>query len=220
MMATIGLTARSILKPALLLGGLSAGALALDLLPFKEFLSHGTGAAPTDAAWFILLGAVACAVGVPRQIVAFAGGYVWGIWAGMALALAAQVIGAAADLFWARMIARDWVQARLRGRIQRLDRMLSRRPFAATLALRFMPVGNNLLLNLLAGVSAVPAVGFLAGSLIGFMPQTVIFALLGSGSRIAQATEIALGVALFLVSSVIGAIMLRWRSAAAETPLR
>ncbi|MGH7107224.1 MAG: TVP38/TMEM64 family protein [Acetobacteraceae bacterium] len=220
MMTTIGLTARSVLKPALLLSGLTAGALALDLLPFKEFLTQGTGAAPTDAAWFILLGAIACAVGVPRQIVAFAGGYVWGLGAGLALALAAQIVGAAADLFWARLIARDWVQARLRGRIQRLDRMLSRRPFAATLALRFMPIGNNLLLNLLAGVSAVPATGFLAGSLIGFVPQTVIFALLGSGSRIAQETEIALGVALFVVSSVLGAIMLRWRSAALETPLR
>lgn len=218
-MTAIGLTARSVLKPALMVSGLTAGALALDLLPFRQFLTYGTGATPTDAAWFILLAALACAVGVPRQIVAFAGGYVWGLWAGIVLALVAQIIGAAVDLFWARMIGRDWVQARLRGRIQRLDRMLSHRPFAATIALRFMPVGNNLLLNLLAGVSAVPASGFLAGSLIGFVPQTVIFALLGSGSRVAQGTEIALGVGLFIVSAVIGAIILRWRAAAVETPL-
>ncbi len=211
-------TARTVAKPALLLLGLTAGALSLNLLPFKAFLTLQMGSGATDAAWFVLLGALASAVGIPRQIVAFAGGYVWGFWAGTTLSLIAQILGAAADLFWARIIARDWVQARLRGRVQKLDRLLSRRPFAATLALRFMPIGNNLLLNLLAGVSAVPAFGFLAGSLVGFVPQTVIFALIGSGSRVARGTEIALGAALFVVSFVLGVIMLRWRGATSETP--
>lgn len=219
-MINAGSAARTVVKPALLLFGLTAGALSLNLLPFKAFLTLQTGSGPADAAWLVLLGALACAVGLPRQIVAFAGGYVWGLWAGTALALAAQILGAAADLFWARMAARDWVQARLNGRMRRLDQMLSRRPFAAAVALRFMPIGNNLLLNLLAGVSAVPASGFLAGSLVGFVPQTVIFALLGSGSRVARSTEIALGAALFVVSAGIGAIMLRWRGAAIEAPSR
>lgn len=75
----------------------------------------------------------------------------------------AQVFGCAADLFWARWIARDSVQARLRGRALRLDRLLTTSPFISALTLRLMPVGNNLLLNLLAGVSAVPARGFLLG---------------------------------------------------------
>ena len=220
MMSGTGSAARTAAKPALLLFGLTAGALSLNLLPFREFLSLQTDLGATDAAWFVLLGALACAVGIPRQIVAFAAGYAWGLWAGTALALLAQILGAAGDLFWARIIARDWVQARLRGRIQKLDRMLSRRPFSATVALRFMPIGNNLLLNLLAGVSAVSAVGFLAGSLVGFVPQTVIFALIGSGSRIARGTEIALGAALFIVSAAIGAIMLRRRPAGIEAPLR
>ncbi|MGH7117488.1 MAG: TVP38/TMEM64 family protein [Acetobacteraceae bacterium] len=211
-MSNAGSIVRTAVKPALLVVGLTAGALSLEFLPFKAFLTLHAGAGVTDAAWFIVVGALACAFGLPRQIVAFAGGYAWGLWIGIALALVAQIIGAAADLFWARIVARDWVQARLKGRVQKLDRMLSRRPFAATVALRFMPIGNNLLLNLLAGVSAVPVAGFLAGSLLGFVPQTVIFALLGSGSRVAQGAEIALGVALFVVSAVIGAIMLRRRS--------
>lgn len=212
-MSNAGAIARAVVKPGLLVVGLTAGALSLEFLPFRAFLTLPAGAGVTDAAWFILVGALACALGLPRQIVAFAGGYAWGLWAGIALALLAQIIGAALDFFWSRIIARAWVQARLGGRVQKLDRMLSHRPFAATVALRFMPIGNNLLLNLLAGVSAVPAAGFLAGSLLGFVPQTVIFALLGSGSRVARGAEIALGAALFVVSAVIGAILLHRRSA-------
>lgn len=215
-MNTAASAARMAAKPALLLFGLTGAALSLNLLPFKAFLTLHAGLGASDALWFIVLGALACAVGVPRQIVAFAGGYVWGLAAGTLLALAAQIIGAAADLFWARVVARDWVQARLKGRLRKFDRMLSQRPFAATVALRFMPIGNNLLLNLLAGVSAVPAFGFLAGSLIGFIPQTAIFTLLGSGSRVARGTEIAIGVGLFVVSAAIGTIMLRRRAAPIE----
>ncbi|MHB1303676.1 MAG: TVP38/TMEM64 family protein [Acidiphilium sp.] len=209
----IGSGLKLVLKPTLLLIGLSGAALSLRLLPFAAVLKHHAGMGPVDAAWFVALGALACAVGVPRQIVAFAGGYVWGLWAGIALAMLAQAAGCAADLFWARLIARDWVQARLRGRMRRLDMMLTARPFSATLALRLMPVGNNLLLNLLAGVSAVPAAGFLAGSIVGFLPQTAIFALIGSGGRIAESTRIGAGIALFAVSVALGLFMLRRKEA-------
>ncbi len=197
-------------KPALLVIGLTGGALALRLLPFGDILkSHAHSHADArDIGLFVGLGALACAVGMPRQIVAFAAGYAWGVTIGASMALVAQVIGCAADLFWARWIARDFVQARLRGRALRLDRLLTTGPFISALTLRLMPVGNNLLLNLLAGVSAVPARGFLLGSAAGFIPQTVIFALLGSGSRIARATQIEIGVALFVVSTLIGVVLL------------
>jgi uncharacterized membrane protein YdjX (TVP38/TMEM64 family) len=205
---------KMVVKPALLLIGLTGGALALRLLPFGTILkSHAhTHADFTDIALFVGLGVLACAVGMPRQIVAFAAGYAWGATIGATMALGAQIVGCAVDLFWARWIARDFVQARLRGRALRIDRVLTTRPFTAALTLRLMPIGNNLILNLLAGVSAVPARGFLLGSTVGFVPQTIIFALLGSGSCIARGTQIGIGVALFGISTLIGvALLLRER---------
>jgi uncharacterized membrane protein YdjX (TVP38/TMEM64 family) len=209
---------KTIAKPVLLLVGLTGSALALHFLPFGTVLkshAHAHASVP-DVALFIGLGAVACAVGIPRQIVAFAAGYAWGAALGTTMALGAQIIGCAADLYWARWVARDFVQARLRGSVQRLDRMLTTTPFIASLTLRLMPVGNNLLLNLLAGVSAVPARGFLLGSAVGYIPQTVIFALLGSGSRIARGTQIEVGVSLFVISMAIGVVLLMRNR---ETPL-
>lgn len=209
---------RLIGKSGLMLAGLTGAVLALHLLPFGSILKSHAQADWSDTAIFVGVGALACAVGMPRQIVAFAAGFAWGAVMGGALALLAQVIGCVVDFYWARLVGRDFVQARLRGRALKLERMLTRQPFVNALTLRLMPVGNNLLLNVLAGVSAVPARGFVLGSAIGFIPQTAIFALLGSGSRIARSTQIGLGVGLFVLSTVIGIILLR-RQASTAPPL-
>ena len=91
--------------------------------------------------------------------------------------------------------------------------MLAGSPFNATLALRLLPVGNNLALNLLAGMAGVSLVPFLAGSAIGYLPQTVVFALLGKGIRVDGAWQLGLGVGLFVVSAVIGLLLLRQHKA-------
>ena len=58
----------------------------------------------------------------------------------------------------------------------------------------------------MAAISAVP---FLAASALGYVPQTVVFALLGKGVRVDGAWQLALAVALFAVSVVIGLALLR-----------
>ena len=193
-------------KPALLLGGLLAAGLALR---------NGFGRQALDAPaelgpWlFTAVAAFACALGVPRQVVAYASGLGFGLWAGMALALAAEVAGCAADFIWARAVARGWAARRIRGRLATLDAMLGRHPFTATLTLRLLPVGSNLLLNLAAGVSAVATMPFLAASALGYVPQTVIFVLLGAGVRVGQTAQIAVAVALFAAASLAGLYLLR-----------
>jgi uncharacterized membrane protein YdjX (TVP38/TMEM64 family) len=81
---------------------------------------------------------------------------------------------------------------------------LAARPFIATLTFRLMPVGSNVLLNLAAGLSSVRALPFLAASLIGFIPQTVIFAMIGRGSAPSHMNVLAVGVVMFLLSAGLG----------------
>ena len=193
-------------KPALLLAGLLLAGLALR---------NGWGRAALDApaqagpAGFVLVGAAACALGVPRQVVAYAAGLGFGTWAGCALALIAEVAGCAADFLWARLVARDWAARRIRGRLARLDGQLSRHPFGATLTLRLLPIGSNILLNLLAGVSAVAMGPFLLASAIGYVPQTVVFALLGGGVRVDRDEQLLLAGALFVLASLLGLWLMR-----------
>ena len=54
----------------------------------------------------------------------------------------------------------------------------------------------------------IPAPFFL-GSLLGYIPQTLVFALAGSGVDVGAAWRIGIAVALFLVSGVIGAWLYR-----------
>jgi uncharacterized membrane protein YdjX (TVP38/TMEM64 family) len=167
---------------------------------------------------FIAFGAAATAAGVPRQGVAFLAGYAFGALHGTVLALAAQVVGCALSYAWARAVGRSWAERRLAGRYGRrlrpLRDFLLGSPFGTTLALRLLPVGNNLALNLLAGMAGVALVPFLLASAVGYLPQTVVFALLGKGVRVDGAWQMGLAAGLFLVSAAIGLALLRRHRAA------
>jgi uncharacterized membrane protein YdjX (TVP38/TMEM64 family) len=210
-------TARSLAKLAMLAAGLVAGG----------FLLRALGAAPgTD--WvdayvrddgvrgevvFILAAALATGVGVPRQSVAFLGGYAFGTVVGTGLALLAQLLGCALGFLWARAVGRGWAERRLNGRfgprLRPLVETLRHNPFSSTLALRLLPVGNNLALNLLAGLSGIALWPFLAASALGYLPQTIIFALLGKGVRVDGTWQMVLAAALLAVSVGLGLWLLR-----------
>ena len=58
-------------------------------------------------------------------------------------------------------------------------------------------------------MSAVAPWPFLAASALGYLPQTVVFVLLGSGVRVGKAEQLALAAALFVAASLIGLYLLR-----------
>lgn len=163
----------------------------------------------------VLGGALLTAAGLPRQAIAFAGGYAFGLKVGLVVAMLAQILGCVLDFFWARAIARDWVQARLGQRLARMDARLSAHPFTTSLTLRLLPVGNNVALSLLAGLSSVSAPAFLTASALGYVPQTLVFALLGSGVQVSHGVQIGLAIALFVLSAGLGLLLMRrWKGAA------
>ena len=130
---------------------------------------------------FIATGLVFTAVGLPRQLVGFLAGYAFGFTEGTGLALVAVTLGCIVAFHYARFLGRDFVARRFPSKVKRIDRFLSRNPLGMTLLIRFLPLGSNLATNLAAGVSSVRAAPFFMGSLIGYLPQTVVFVLIGSG---------------------------------------
>jgi uncharacterized membrane protein YdjX (TVP38/TMEM64 family) len=208
---------RSVGKLLLLAGGLVLGGLllrAVGAVPGTEWVDrHVRGQGLAGEAVFLAMGAAATAVGVPRQGVAFLGGYAFGALAGSGLALVATLLGAAVSLGWARLVGRGWAERRLNGRFGRRLRpvrdVLAENPFGAAIALRLLPIGNNLALNLLAGLAGIAPLAFLAGSALGYLPQTLVFALLGKGVRVDGAWQLGLSAALFAASIGIGLWLLR-----------
>ena len=211
---------RLILRPAAALVAFAAVAWAVQESGFDPRAAMASAGSHGPLA-FVLAGTAACAVGVPRQIVSLAAGYAFGFWQGVALALLAEVAGCAIDFGWARLVARRWalrvLQRRAAGRLARLDRFLTERAFTATLTLRLLPVGNNLVLNLLAGVSGVAGAPFILASAVGYVPQTVVFALAGSGAGLSNGAQLGLAGVLLLVSVGLGVALLRRQPGPAET---
>lgn len=153
---------------------------------------------------YLGIGALLTGIGFPRQAVAFLGGYAFGVVEGTAWSLAATGLGCAGAFFYARFLGRSLVANRFPGKVKRVDDFLKDNPFSMTLLIRLLPVGSNVATNLLAGVTSVGALPFVAGSVLGYIPQNLVFALSGSGVTVDSQWRIALGVVLFVLSGLLG----------------
>jgi uncharacterized membrane protein YdjX (TVP38/TMEM64 family) len=158
---------------------------------------------------FVGLGALLTAIGFPRQAVSFLGGYAFGFGAGTGLGVLAAGLGCVLAFTCARVMGRELVREKFGPRVRRLDDFLHDHPFSMALLIRLLPVGSNVVTNLAAGVSGIRAVPFVAGSVIGYLPQTLIFALLGSGIHLDPSLRIGASVVLFVVSGMLGVYLFR-----------
>lgn len=158
---------------------------------------------------FLVAGALATACGFSRQAVGFLGGYAFGAWLGLGLSLLATLAGCVLAFCFARFFGRSLVDRLLPGRLRRFDRLVQSHPFSMTLTIRLLPVGSNLATNLLAGVSRIPKVAFLSASLLGYLPQTLVFCLAGDGLTIGSRWQIALSLVLLALSAAVGARLYR-----------
>ena len=158
---------------------------------------------------FVLLAGVLTCFGLPRQLIGFVGGYAFGMIFGTIWATAGTVLGCSLSFLYARFVGRSSVERRFGRQVARINDLLSEAPFATVICIRLLPMGNNLLTCLLGGVSRIPARTFIAGSCLGYIPQNLIFALLGSGIRVDFIWRMALSAVLFAASSLIGWLIYR-----------
>lgn len=211
----------SALKPRIFLKGLVFIALLVGVAYLFEVTKLGSlldknwidaqvrGQGVSGDLLFVAVGAMITAVTLPRQAVSFLGGYAFGFGLGTLLSVLATTCGCVIDFFFARWFGRDLITARFPNKIRRIDDFLHENTFGMTLLIRLLPVGNNTVTSLAAGVSRVRAVPFILGSGLGYVPQTVVFALIGSGIGIDPTVRIGLGVALFLLTGVLGVYLYR-----------
>lgn len=196
---------------------LMLGLVLIGVLFRATDLGHGLNEAWVDAQvrghgaygvlLFLLTAGAFTAIGLPRQIIAFLGGYGFGVAAGTLWSVLGTMLGCALSFGCARIGPAG--RGRLGERAARFDRFVCRHPFSFTVLVRLLPVGNNLLTNLAAGVSSIRPLPFFVGSFVGYLPQTLAFTLAGSGVHTAPAVRLGLGAALFVASGLLGAWLYR-----------
>lgn len=187
------------------------GAWSLPVL--QEFLANAAKMnTPAGMVQMVVGAAVVLSIGLPRQIIAFSLGYLLGFWQGTLLALLSTVLSMVATYYLGRYFIPDFFIQKYRGKIQEIRRFINREIFSMSLILRLMPVGNNLLTNIAAGIAHLSPWGFFVGSTLGFLPQTLIFALMGSGVQVDLYGQMGVSVILLIVSSIVGVrLYRRWQ---------
>ncbi|MGB5443363.1 MAG: VTT domain-containing protein [Gammaproteobacteria bacterium] len=171
--------------------------------------THVRGRGITGELLFVVAGALLISAGLSRQVVAFLGGYAFSFLAGTLLALVATVAGCIITFYYARLLCSSFVSRRYSGHIREVDNFIRENTFSMTLLFRLLPVGSNLMVNLAAGVSSVRGTPFFSGSLLGYIPQTLVFALIGSGTSVDQHWQVAVAVAMFIASAMLGIYLYR-----------
>lgn len=198
-------------------GGLALLARALGLEQHlsdrRWLLSQVEGQGALGVLFFLGFTGLATGMGVPRQLTAFLGGYVFGWFWGAVLANLGTVLGCGMDFALARTLGRDFVLQRFGRRVARLDAFLRADPFRTSLAIRLFPVGHNMTTNVAAGVTSIPALPFLLASAVGYLPHTIVFAVFGAGvgaqTGLAKLVTIALSVVLLAASAWLGVSVYR-----------
>jgi len=161
---------------------------------------------------FVGVAVLLISLGLSRQLIAFLAGYGFGVTGGILLSMLAVILGSMLTFYTARLLLRAFLAERFGGRIRRLNAFLSEHTFTATLVFRLLPVGNNWMVNLAAGASAVRALPFFLGSALGFIPQMLIFALVGSGTSVGQFWQVAIAMVMFVLAALLAIHLYRtWR---------
>ncbi|NDV28526.1 TVP38/TMEM64 family protein [Desulfovibrio sp. JC010] len=158
----------------------------------------------TGVLTYVGLAAFFSAVGFPRQVICFMGGYAYGFALGTLLGTIGTGLGCAGAFVYSRLVGRSFIKKKFGARIQKVDDFLSRSPFNMALTIRFFPLGSNVVTNVLAGVTSIPALPFILGSTIGYLPQNMVFALFGSGVEVSSTLRMVMAVVLFVISTFLG----------------
>lgn len=191
-------------------------------LPSVTQLREGfAGLGPWAAVVFVLGYAVATLAPIPKSLFTLAAGAVFGVAVGVLIVMAGATLGALAAFYLARLLGREGVHRLTGVRADRFDARLERHGMLTVLVARLVPVVPFTAVNYLAGLTGLGVRVFVVGTVLGMLPATATYVVLGAyGSQpgslpfqIALASLIALTVA-----AGIGGIWRRRRSGRGSTP--
>ncbi len=172
---------------ALLVGGYALGlsqTLSWQALAVRQAQLRALVAAQpvTTGAGYVLIYLIAVAASFPgAAIITAAGGLLFGVLLGTALAITGATLGASLLFVAARSALQPLLAARVGALLDRLRPGLQRDGFLYVVSLRLIPVVPFWLINLAASMSGMRLRDFVAGTALGMIPGTTIFASIGAG---------------------------------------
>jgi pyruvate/2-oxoglutarate dehydrogenase complex dihydrolipoamide dehydrogenase (E3) component/uncharacterized membrane protein YdjX (TVP38/TMEM64 family) len=143
-----------------------------------------------SAVIFLIVYVAVTALSLPGAVVmTLAGGALFGLWWGTLLVSFASSIGALLAFLVSRYLLRDTVQSRFGDRLGTINAGIKRDGAFYLFTLRLIPVFPFFLINLLMGLTTMPALTFYAVSQLGMLAGTVVY--VNAGTQLAQLTSLS-----------------------------
>ena len=139
---------------------------------------------------FFLVYVAVTALSLPgAAVMTLAGGAVFGLLWGTVLVSFASSIGATLAFLTSRFLLRDWVAQRFGARLQAIDAGIRRDGGFYLFTLRLVPVFPFFMINLLMGLTPMPAATFYWVSQVGMLAGTLVY--VNAGTQLAGITSLA-----------------------------
>ena len=170
----------------------------------QQYLIHYIPDTPFGIFKLYALLAVATALGLPRQIAAFCAGYSFDLIIGFLVATTATLTGCILTYLLAKYCLYTTLMTKYPEKICKIQSFFRDDLFVKALIIRLIPAGSNFLTNLLAGSANISARPYFLGSLVGYLPQMLVFTLAGYGIKLGTSSHLIISGLLFLTALIIG----------------
>jgi uncharacterized membrane protein YdjX (TVP38/TMEM64 family) len=218
---------KNILKATLLVVILVASLALVRFSPLGEFLKisniellqqkiHEFGGLAPGV--FLIGGALLITLGTPRSVISILGGVVFGLLWGILLALLSALLGSFIIFLLTKWLGRPLFKQKVGKYLKAIEHHTKTDGFLLVIIMRQLPL-TSLLINVLIGLTSISTSIFVLGSIVGLLPETIIFALFGSSLQQSFVLRVSIASSLWIV--LIIAIRLFFRhSALAQTIAR
>jgi uncharacterized membrane protein YdjX (TVP38/TMEM64 family) len=148
---------------------------------------------------FILTAGLLIGIGFPRLWVSSIAGAAFGAATGIVLSMIASAVGAVMVFQAGRFLLPERLKKRLQRSLFGFSDVIKNHTFSFVLYARLFPFSNSTVVSLLSGACRADFMQFVVASLIGFLPLTIAFCLVGNGSAKLQGWPIFLGFGLMIL---------------------
>ncbi len=155
--------------------------------------------------WAVLISIVVMiiqtiATPAPLFLVAGANGFIFGAAWGIVITLVGAILGATVAFYLARIIARDYFSRRLAKYMPQVEEMSMKSGAKVIFLARLVPILPSSIVSYAAGLSKVSFAGFILASVLGKLPEIIIYTFLGHSLESAEGLITKVTVVIILVS--------------------
>jgi len=141
---------------------------------------------------FILLHLIGSIIAIPAFVMAFAGGFIFGLGRGIIIVSISSTMGATAAFLVARYLVRDWIIRIMEKhpRYKIIDEAIAREGWQIIGLIRLSPIIPYNILHFVFGITSVKLLHYIIASWIGMLPMTFMYVYAGSlASSLTQVGE-------------------------------